>query len=237
MKKNLFLSFVNILLIYFFSISYLPTANAAMNQGRNYLDLKILKEKDLDSLPSNSPSTVPENDVKIFFTKNSDGTKGFKFTISNQIIDYGILTPTNPIIRENLLKIFNTSSGYFSVYTYQNHPLTHSSSSAIFIPDTSCDNGACTHFISSTWENTLTYGFGYSCENMKTASCMPDFPNTNYFKQFPNLTDKEEPQPVIRGSKNANEIVAGIIHKVNVSTSQPQQKYSNKINYLLVPGY
>lgn len=235
MSKKIFLAFLIYFFIYTLSTHYISIANSAMNQGENYLDLKSLNKNELAPILSQSPVNKADNRVKIFFTKSSLGTKAFKLSISNLLIDYGILSPTNPIIRESILSVFNASSYHFSIFTSENRPLFHPD--GIIIPDTSCDNGTCTQHTASYWENTLTFGFGYKCENTTHQLCLTDFKYPNYFKQFANQSDKDNPVPVIQGVKTDKELEAKMIYKVNISSSQPPLRYSNTINYIMVPGY
>lgn len=167
----------------------------------------------------------------------SSSNEAFTFTISGVNIDFGLLSPTNPTIRSNTLKIKNINKAGYKVTGIENHELTESKR-GIKIPDTTCDDGKCTDYISSKWDNTLTYGFGYRCESSKTSCVENDFSftETNYFKQFPNSSKNESPITMLsEGSSLGQE--ASIIYKLNISSSQPQNHYSNMITFIAIPNY
>ncbi len=235
MLNRYFFLLLIIIFTTFISTKYITYAYAAMQGENNFLEIEPIDENEAIESLSSEQKPEAEKLVKIVFTTPENNTKGFRLTISNILIDYGVLSPTNPIIRENNLMISNSISGVFSILGRENHPLN--AKSGTIIPDTSCDNGACTMTLASIWENSLTYGFGYRCENILSKNCASDFQNENYFKQFPSVSDKEEFIHIINGVKSDTQSESKIIYKVNTATSQPQESYSNKINYILVPGY
>ena len=161
----------------------------------------------------------------------------FSFSISNMIIDFGTLSPTNPITRAITLTVNSANTQGFNITSTQNHELVNTSTKAT-IPDTSCDDGKCSENISSKWINTLTYGFGYRCERENSTCVANDssFVPENYFKQFPNAS-KDEPTSFILSGGAENNLEATILYKVNISSSQPVRAYSNEITFLATPNY
>ncbi|MBI2621014.1 MAG: hypothetical protein HYW63_00005 [Candidatus Levybacteria bacterium] len=117
----------------------------------------------------------------------------FSFSISNTLIDFGVLSPTNPVTRRSTLTISNSSAPSYQVTASENHQLQVVRSGAI-IPDTTCDRGNCSESQAGQWSNTLTYGFGYRCDaisiiskSARSASCNESdksFITSDYFKQF-----------------------------------------------------
>ncbi|OGH23832.1 MAG: hypothetical protein A2698_00010 [Candidatus Levybacteria bacterium RIFCSPHIGHO2_01_FULL_42_15] len=160
------------------------------------------------------------------------GTLGF--SLSESLIDFGSLSPTNPVQRTSVLTITSSKESGYSVIAYQDGPLT-SSQSPTPIPDTTCDDGFCNEARSSQWVNLLTYGFGYRCDNLLGTPCLSDFTDPAFYKQFADNAKKEQPQEVIRETKTSGTNQAQITVKVNISLNQPPGRYGNTITYILTP--
>lgn len=156
----------------------------------------------------------------------------FSFKISNTLLDYGKLYPTNPILREAILEVEGLSTHGYSVLAYEDHPLADATFSNL-IPDTSCDRGLCSSFTSAIWKERLTYGFGYTCEDLEKPICF-GFENTDFFKRFSDASKNEVYQPVLKAIDGSNSR-AKIIHKLNLSSSQKDKIYLNNINYVAIP--
>src|SRR5258706_14905223 len=75
-------------------------------------------------------------------------------SVSQSIIDFGILSATNPVTRSLRLNVTAGFDGY-QILASEDHPLL--SASAATIPDTSCDNGSCSSLTPAPLSNTLTY--------------------------------------------------------------------------------
>lgn len=160
----------------------------------------------------------------------------FRFSISATSIDFGTLTPTNPILRDNTLTVSNQSAGGFVVKAFENHPLMVPTTGAT-IPDTTCDNGSCSETSASSWTSTLTYGFGYRCDGVDSVNyCPADFTGLDSYKQFSDVAKNEKAQTVMKGATGRNQ-KAKITYKVNISATQFAGLYSNAITYIATPTY
>ncbi len=157
------------------------------------------------------------------------------FNISNSLIDYGPLSPTNQIYRTSNLNISTSNKG-FIVIVYENHPLSTTGSNS-FIPDSTCDNGSCSEVTSAIWTNTLTYGFGYRCDNVNYNNCPIDFKQNDYYKQFSDNSKNETAQIIMSSNLPASNHEIQITYKVNISKTQPIDRYSNEITYIAAPKY
>lgn len=155
----------------------------------------------------------------------------FSFTISQNLIDFGTLTPTNPIARTTDLTVSSPSG--FTVIASENRPLTSSSST---IPDTSCDNGDCTSVKSASWVGTLTYGFGYRCDDLSGTNCQSDFSGTNTGFLYRPFSISPTNQTIMSSTKSGNN-KSRITYKVNISSSQPTGTYTNAVTYVASPGF
>lgn len=162
----------------------------------------------------------------------------FSILLSSSTIDFGILSPTNPIIRTLDLTINSQSAYGYSVLVSENESLTTFSSldNKTFIPDTTCDNGQCNAESASEWTNALTYGFGYRCDNVTGVDCDNSFAKTNSYKHFPNIANNDIPIPVMAGIGSKNKS-SRISYKINISVNQSQDIYSNIITYIGVPNF
>jgi hypothetical protein len=165
-----------------------------------------------------------------------DPLGSFSFSISNTIIDFGILSPTNPIYRTSNLAVSNQSTNGFIVTAQENHPLQVTASNTL-IPDSTCDNGSCSEITPALWVNTLTYGFGYHCDNVTGNNCPVDFNQNDYYKQFPDFSKNESPQPIMTSSSAEENHESQITYKVNISKTQTSGSYTNTIAYIASPGF
>ncbi len=155
----------------------------------------------------------------------------FSFSISQLTIDFGNLSATNPVTRSNRLRISNGSAHGYSVTAYENHQLNVPSSGAI-LPDTTCDDGSCTQSTSAAWTSSLTYGFGYRCDNVVGTDCATGFSDATYYKHFADNSASETPIAVMTGLNVGRNKQVDITYKVNISGTQAAGLYSNQIIYI-----
>lgn len=156
----------------------------------------------------------------------------FSFSASDSFLDYGEFIPTEPVIRTISLEVGSKWPYGFVVVGSENHDLRGQSTS---IPDTSCDDGACTATLSSAWTSILTYGFGFSCENPKDSICAPYKISSSGFRPFANLQKDIKSQPILFSSKGTSNAKATIKVKVNTSKSQAQEIYQNNLQFVAIP--
>jgi hypothetical protein len=156
----------------------------------------------------------------------------FFFSISQTSIDFGTLSPANPVTRTNTLTVNNQSAGGYTVTSSENHQLLTPATGAI-IPDTTCDDGLCTSSNATAWTSTLTYGFGYRCDDVSYSDCVTDFSNSTFYKPF---SASPSAAVVMSGASGANK-ESQITYKVNVSATQPAGTYSNIITYIAMPTF
>lgn len=162
----------------------------------------------------------------------------FSFSLSSNIIDFGALSPTNPVIRTLDLNINSLTTYGYSVLVFENQSLTATQpeSKTTIIPDATCDNGMCDAQNAAEWTNALTYGFGYRCDNTAGVDCDSSFTNTNSYKHFPNVANNDDPQSIMAGIGSNNKETR-ISYKVNISGTQAQGTYSNIITYIAIPNF
>lgn len=160
----------------------------------------------------------------------------FRFSITNTYIDFGIIEPTNPVTRTSTLTVSNGSANGYSVTAFENHQLLVNSSGQL-IPNTTCDAGTCTQTTAAAWTNTLTYGFGYRCDNVSGTDCNTDFSNSTYYKQFADASAGQSPVSVMSSSNVGTNRQSQITYKVNISGTQPAGTYQNVITYIATPTY
>ncbi len=157
----------------------------------------------------------------------------FSFSISNTSVNFGTITPGEPVIRTNQLTVSSPNSGY-QVSTSQNSPLVNSGGATI--PDTTCDAGNCTQSTSAIWTSPLTYGFGYRCDNLASTDCSSNFSKANYYMQFPNLQGSESAQVVMSKATSSSNSQSQITYKLNISSTQAPGSYQNSIKYIAIPS-
>jgi hypothetical protein len=205
---------------------------------------------DVDNIDTN-PQPTPKKEIqqvlgtsvtqnlKSDFTTGSNYTvnessDSFSFGVTQDAIDLGVLSATNPVIRNSEIFLTNADHGG-QILTYQNHPL-HSQDNKI-IPDTSCDNGDCTELTGAPWESNLTYGFGYRCDSSNPKLCDQQFAKSDVYKQYPDNSKNEVAQPVLVSNQSSGKATGTVTYKVTISATQNQEGYYNSITYLGVPNF
>lgn len=175
--------------------------------------------------------------VKAGFAYIKTGQIPFSFSISQNILDFGVITPTNPVTRTTNLTVSAGPSKGFTIIASENLPLT---SSVGIIPDTTCDNGDCNSAKAALWTSSLTYGFGYRCDPSSPSSsgqanvCPSDFNNANFYKPFAATPSAMSIMASNVGGVNKQ---SQITYKVNVSGSQAPGLYTNIVTYIASPGF
>lgn len=176
--------------------------------------------------------------------ENLASTSPFSILLSPNLVNFGTLSPTNPIIRTVDLSTNSLATYGYSVLIFENESLTSipptesssASASKTFIPDTTCDNGGCDTENAFEWTNALTYGFGYRCDNAAGSDCNSSFVKINSYKHFPNIANNDDPASIMAGIGSNNRNVR-ISYKVNISGTQSQGVYSNIITYIAIPNF
>jgi hypothetical protein len=159
----------------------------------------------------------------------------FRFSITNTIIDFGIVSPTSPVLRTSLLTVSNGSAYGYQVTVSDNHNLRNNSS-GVEIPQTACDSGyTCTTGTANQWQTSLAYGFGYNCTNISGTDCPTDFAgSTHYYRPF---AASPSAVAVMRGVAVGKNKVAQVTYQLNVSGGQAGGLYTNVINYIATPNF
>jgi hypothetical protein len=168
-----------------------------------------------------SPSPTPPPAVSTF----GESTVG----ISDSLIDFGPLSPTDPILREATLSI---KGDYFPFFLYQTMPGALTNIQGDEIPKTSCDNGSCSLNQASLWNNTLTYGLGVRCDNIAGTVCPDDFITKNTFRSL----GSNEQSSIMASGNITGQASLTLSYKLVVSGTQAQGRYKGSIDYILVPG-
>lgn len=160
----------------------------------------------------------------------------FRFSVTQTLIDFGVISPTEPVTRTGDLIVSNGSAYGYSVTAVENHQLLVPASGSL-IPDVTCDNGTCTQSTSALWSSNLTYGFGYRCDNVTGTDCVAGFSQANYYKQFADNSNSETPVAVMSGTNVGKNKRTTITYKANISGTQAAGLYNNVITYVATPTF
>ena len=171
--------------------------------------------------------------ANFYYGETATSSSSLNLAISNTSINFGTITPGEPLVRTNTISI--TSPSGYEIIASENNPLKNSG--GISIPDTTCDAGNCTQSTSALWLSPLTYGFGYRCDNLASSTdCSSSFNQGNYYMQFANTQGSETPQVVMSNTGSVANSQGQITYKLNISSSQVPGSYQNVIQYLAVPS-
>lgn len=164
---------------------------------------------------------------------NSAAGEVFSFSVSPTVIDFGLLTPRNPVEKTILIAIANGNTPGYVVKASENQPLSTTLGSEIV--DTACDKSEtpCHQNTATLWTSRTTYGFGYRMTG-KTVS--QDFLKDDFFRPFP-ASKRNEPAIIIMQSQ-AKQVTdqATMKLKVNVNQNQPVGRYRNVITFQALLG-
>lgn len=206
----------------FFSLQYAFADSVNLDIGK--VQLKTKTDQEQFQITA-TPETVVEINPVINEIKSLDKlTTGIYIYSSNSLLAFEDISPTNPQLRQTTLNISPSGSLNFGLYLYEDSLLENDTKSAT-IPATTCDNGDCNSESSDTWNNTLTYGYGYQC-----LEC-PTFDGASEYKQIP--VDQKK-MSLLTNLTSKNQIY-NIIYKINVASSQPKISYASSVTYVLLP--
>ncbi len=210
-----------------------PKAFASTSSNNNYnIDLQ-----DIDINPERSG--VAPQPYQMVATEPLDktpditfGNSAITFSTDNNLIDFGILSPANPVARTVNLSIINAQTQY-QLLAFEDHPL---STGSTIIPDTTCEDGQCSEIKESQWINNLTYGFGFRCDDITDSACI-GFSTDNNYKQFADSAKQEKQQAIITSLLNYGDNKAKLTFKLNAAGTQKPGVYTNTITFIAVPNY
>lgn len=239
------------LFVYLFIGLFSRQVFSASSSNPNY-NLEI---QDIDPYPQKkipAPTAVPnpaEQNTPSQPTEKTGGIKSintmppFSFSISNSQINFGILSPANPIVRTTTLSISGDMIAY-QIQAFSDHALSTSNGESI--PDSTCDDGACSEQKDSIWKSILTYGYGFRCETQEGYACLSDHKNLgtesgleslDYFRQFADISKNELSQTITKGILTGKEENTQITFKVNKSGTQKPGSFSNTVTFIAVPNF
>jgi hypothetical protein len=224
----------------FLSLTPPLTSYAATTSSPNY-SIEMDQIDTSNPEPTSPPPLVHQqiNAIMSAGSKNhpidiTSSQDSFSVNLSQDFIDFGPLSATNPVIRTSDISFTSPARGA-KVLLSENRQLMTTEKN--IIPDTSCDNGACSHILPANWSSNLTYGFGFRCESSLEDVCDTSFSNSDNFKQFADTSANELPQTIILSNQSKLSTQSRIIYKVNISGTQAVGGYSNTITYLAVPNF
>ena len=164
----------------------------------------------------------------------------FTFTLSSLLVDFGIITPTDPVTRTTNIIVKRGEGTGYTILAYQNHPLSNRES-PYFIPDTMCDSSSCSETSPSAWVNPLVFGAGFRLDNVQGgASALGIDEKESLFLQFSDFSSSESAR-LIMSSMNKNSAKSNdesrITYKVNTPQTQKEGVYQNIIHYVAIPNF
>lgn len=156
------------------------------------------------------------------------------FSVDPNVIDFGNLTPNNPLEKTLRITISNGNATGYTVRVSENQPLATAVGAEI--PDTVCDgvkNTPCSISQSRGWLDPSTYGFGYKVEGRTSPS---DFNRKNYFRPF--AATRKNDKPVVVMESRAKKAVdqSTMTLRVNIGANQPVGQYRNVLSFSAIAG-
>lgn len=170
---------------------------------------------------------------------DQNSSRSFSFTLSSPLLDFGIITPTDPVIRTvNLIAQQGGALSGFAVLVSENH--SPRAKTGEEINDTLCDSGICNEIIASPWTNPLVFGLGLRVDNVQGQAGSNIFKQPFDYAQVANLEASKSAIPIMEKfftpENNRNDEVR-ITFKTNVSATQKEGIYQNAISFIAIPNY
>ncbi len=233
---TIYLKVFLVILTLFTTYYLLPTIDQALAATSTNQDYN-LEIQNIDTTPEKTiPAPVPQVlgvETKPGGIQSISQLPPISFAVTPSLIDFGALSPSNPVKRTSSIMVSGNQINY-QVVAFTDHPPIEPGSSTI--PDTTCDNGACSEIDEAIWSNNLTYGFGYHCRNLIGIDCDSLDP-MEYYKQFSDISKQEKPQTIMSGYIQNGETSSEITLKLNTAGNQKQGIYTNTITFLAVPNF
>lgn len=238
MKNIIFITRnITIIIIIIFITILIPSHKArALTMSSSDYNLQMEKFNTQEEIPENSEVKADSTYTVYSGFPYTDSITKFRFSISETFIDFGVIDPGIPVSRTNSLTVYPGKAFSYSVYASQNNPLTAAEGGNI-IPNTTCDDGNCTENSSSEWISSLTYGFGYRCDNQEGTNCPPSFNTATFYKHFADSSKNQTEQEVMSGANIGKYRRSKITYKVNIQATQPAGLYNNIVRYIAAPAF
>lgn len=161
----------------------------------------------------------------------------FSFSVSNTVVDFNTLSVGVASTASTTLTVSAGGAGGYQVTVQEDHQLLVDSIGAL-IANTTGDNGDITESIAGTWEQSTTYGFGYTVYGNDVPTPFPTAaPAGNNFKQFADISKNKTAQVIMSLNAVGRNRTSTLIYKVNISPTQVAGRYHNVITYIATPSF
>lgn len=157
-------------------------------------------------------------------------------TTTSASVPFGVLTlNTFRTGAQKLTVSTNAVSGY-AVTAIENERMSNLAASPSYIPDTTCDTGACTHLASAAWTTAALHpGFGYTVAAVANAPTIA--PTAPLYQHFPNIAALEAPFQIMSNATTANAQAVDVCYKIAVDATQPAGNYENQVTYTATASF
>lgn len=159
--------------------------------------------------------------------------RSLSLKISKVSIDLGILTPNSFNTDSHTIIVDTNGAGGYAVKAFERHPLRLQNASAT-IRDTLCDSGTCDETTAASWTNAGNFGFGF---NVTGNDVSADFTNSNYYRQFADISNSETMKTIMSGSGVSVNRNATVTYKAASKGNQEAGNYETLVTYELVATY
>jgi hypothetical protein len=143
----------------------------------------------------------------------------------------------------------NASSGY-AVTIEEDNQMGKDGGTTTEIPDTTCDDGTCTHVVKANWATatatvSAAYGLGYSLENVSGTDAAFTYNQwqTYLAKQIPCTSaagtcgTQDTAQTIMSNSGPVSAKQVYVCYRIDISGTQQAGYYYNKVMYIATPTF
>jgi hypothetical protein len=150
----------------------------------------------------------------------------FSFTIDSPTsFNFSSLVNNVPQMAYTDLVVSSGAAHGYVVTVYETKRLENTDTPGQYIEDTVGDNSDITYTQAGMWELSTTYGFGYRMSNLVGT----DATFTSGYKQFADISNGEDPQPIMQNNGVTRSSSARLYYKVNIGSMQDSGYYGNGI--------
>ncbi len=152
----------------------------------------------------------------------------FTFTISNNAINFGTLTPQTPKTDTTDLTVTSGAAFGYKVTAIESSPLKHTAYPTRTIINVLGDNSDITSTNQGAWALNTTYGFGYTLSNITGTDAV----FTSNYRNFSDTSSGGQPINLMQKNGVTATSVVRVTYKVNISSTQSAGNYQNTITYV-----
>ena len=162
-----------------------------------------------------------------------DGATVNSVSTTGVTVPFGNISPNTFYIGCHDLQVSTNAGNGYSLTAQESRLL---STAQFTIPNTTCDNGACTLLTAGAWTNAAKNGFGHTCTNQTNHDCASTYSSGSNFRPLANIAAGDTAQAVMSSSTAAT-ATGRIKYRLSAGAAQAAGLYTTIIAYIITGTY